>query len=233
MGILLTCTLAIIFRAFLFEPFHIPSSSMKPNLLIGDYVFVNKMVYGYGRYSVPFHPKFITGHFLQKLPKRGDIVVFVPPKDEKSYYVKRVIGLPGDVIEIKAHKIFVNGNELQLTETGVFEDFIEVAGKIKFNKFIEQNIDQKKYEILYFDDSPSLANEVYRVPEDSMFLMGDNRDNSMDSRFSDVGFIPVNNLVGKVSFIGFSINEKGEKSTDMLDRVMNFIRFKRIFNFVT
>ena len=122
---------------------------------------------------------------------------------------------------------------MQLTETGVFEDFIEVAGKIKFNKFIEQNIDQKKYEILYFDDSPSLANEVYRVPEDSMFLMGDNRDNSMDSRFSDVGFIPVNNLVGKVSFIGFSINEKGEKSTDMLDRVMNFIRFKRIFNFVT
>ena len=232
-GLLFTCILAILFRTFLFEPFHIPSSSMKPNLLIGDYVFVNKMAYGYSSYSVPFHPKFITGHLFQKLPKRGDIAVFVPPKDEKSYYVKRVIGLPGDVVEIKDHKIFVNGNELQLTENGVFDDFVEGAGKMKFDKFIEQNIDQRKYEILYFDGSPSLLNEVYQVPNDSIFLMGDNRDNSMDSRFPDVGFIPVNNLVGRVSFIGFSINEKGEKSIDMLDRIINFIRFKRIFNFVT
>jgi signal peptidase I len=205
---------------------------MKPNLLIGDYVFVNKMSYGYSKYSIPFHPDFISGNIFQKLPKRGDIVVFVPPKDVNSYYVKRVIGLPGDFVEIKNRKLFVNDVEMKLSEDGEFYDYVESVGKLKFNRFVEENIDGRKYDIMYSDGFQSLFDEKYIVPDDSLFLMGDNRDNSLDSRFLDVGFIPVNNLVGKVSIIGFSFNEKGEKSPDMKSKIMNFIRFNRIFHSV-
>jgi signal peptidase I len=214
-----------------FEPFHIPSGSMKPNLLVGDYVLVNKMSYGYSKYSVPFHPDFLNFHLFKKSPKRGDVVVFVPPKHLDLYYVKRVVGLPGDKIEISDKEIYINGDLLKTTKDGFY---LDESLNVKFDTLSEYN-GLKKYDIMYVDNRSSLNNYIYYVPDDSLFLMGDNRDVSMDSRFQDeVGFIPLDNLVGRVSFIGFSVNEDRLqlKNSNFLEKMLNFLRLKRFFSFV-
>jgi signal peptidase I len=231
--------LAIGFRSFVFEPFHIPSGSMKPNLLIGDYLFVTKFSYGYNRYSLPFHPKFLTFSLFRSTPKPGDVVVFIPPHNPDMFYVKRVIGLPGDKIEIKNQKIFVNNREYKLKENGKFNDFIEIEGKIELNKFIEENSIGAKYDVLYNDYSTGfiknnniIYNKSYIVPDGKLFCMGDNRDNSLDSRFGEIGFVPIENVIGKAGMIFLSINEKGEKYNTLTDKLTHLFRFERFFKFI-
>jgi signal peptidase I len=222
--------LALIFRTFLFEPFHIPSSSMKPNLLIGDYIFVNKWSYGYGRYSLPIHIDFIDRKIFSKTPKRGDVVVFVPPKDSKRYYIKRIIGIGGDKISIGDGKIFVNDCQIIDEETGIFTDRIEELDmSVDFKVYDEKNCDSRNYQVMNLNGMPSLhIEDEYIVPESHVFMLGDNRDNSKDSRFDDVGFIPEKNLVGKASFVGISFDIKidfGKPSN-----LLKLIRYNRIFS---
>ena len=222
--------LALTFRTLFFEPFHIPSSSMKPNLLIGDYIFVNKWAYGYDKYSLPFHPDFIHGKIFSKTPKRGDVVVFVPPKDSKKYYIKRVIGLSGDKVSIGNGDIFINDCKIVGVENGTFTDRIEeLNANIDFKIFDEKNCDNKTYQVMNLNGKPSLHDKAeYIVPKGHLFMMGDNRDNSKDSRFDDVGFIPEENLVGKASFIGISFNTKVD--FDKLSNLLKLIRYNRIFH---
>lgn len=200
--------LAILFRTIVAEPFHIPSISMKPGLLVGDYLFVNKLSYGYSKYSIPFHLPLIKNRIFYTAPKRGDVAVFVPPKNPKIYYIKRIIGLPGDIIKIKDRAIYINDIALHEVEAGHYEDLDRNADDVHFDKFTEENDNGKKYEVLYLPGKFSLAeDQEFTVPQDSFFAMGDNRDKSLDSRYQDhVGYIPINNLVGKANFIFLSIN---------------------------
>lgn len=230
LSILLMCLLALLFRTLFFEPFHIPSSSMKPNLLIGDYIFVNKMSYGYDKYSLPFHLSFINGKIFSRTPERGDVVVFVPPKDSKRYYIKRVVGIGGDKISIKDREIYINDCKINDEEAGIFTDRLdEVNITLDFNVFREKNCNNKEYNVMYLEKKPSLHDDIeYIVPEGHVFMMGDNRDNSKDSRFDDVSFIPEENIVGKASIIGISFDTKVDFGKP--SNLLKLIRYKRIFN---
>jgi signal peptidase I len=229
-GFLVIIFLALIFRTLIFEPFHIPSSSMKPNLLIGDYIFVKKWSYGYDKYALPFHPSFIHGKIFSKSPKRGDVVVFVPPKDSKRYYIKRVIGISGDKISIGNGEIFVNDCKILNEDNGVFTDRIEELNRsIDFKISTEKNCDGRNYQVMNLSGKPSLYyEEEYIVPENHVFMMGDNRDNSKDSRFDEVGFIPEENIVGKACFIGISFNTKIDFGS--ISDLLKFVRYNRIFH---
>ncbi len=193
-----------IVRSFLFEPFHIPSGSMKPSLLVGDYIFVSKYSYGYSRYSFPFGFNFFEGRIYEKSPKRGDVAVFRLPSNPSINYVKRVIGLPGDKIQMIDGNLYINGKANLKSPT---TDFIDEGYLIQ--QFTETLPEGKKINIL--DQNPH-SNEdntgIFEVPQNHYFMMGDNRDNSQDSRFlSQVGYVPKENLVGKASIIFFSNNQ--------------------------
>ena len=232
--------LVFVIRTFLVAPFTIPSGSMKPNLLIGDYILVNKFSYGFSKFSLPFHAPFWNGRIFSTLPHHGDTVVFVPPLRRDIYYVKRVIGLPGDTIDIIGRKIFINNQEVQNVESdpqklSFFQD--EVG---QFDVFQENFPDivesqSKDFTVIYAKESlvsnlfkSTLSpKKTYKVPEGQFFAMGDNRDFSFDSRFPEVGFIPIENLVGKVFVIGFSKQE----SASVLDpgSWTHFLRADRFF----
>ena len=184
--------LALIVRVFLFQPFNIPSGSMIPTLLVGDYLFVAKYAYGYSRYSFPFGPDLFSGRIWSKEPDRGDVVVFKLPRDNETDYIKRVIGLPGDEIQMIHGVLHINGQAIKKER---IDDFVLPNGVI--------------YPVLDLtQDSIGDNTEVYKVPEGHFFMMGDNRDNSTDSRFlSEVGFVPFENLVGKAKIIFFSIDD--------------------------
>jgi len=191
-------------RSFFYEPFHIPSSSMKPNLLIGDYIFVSKYSYGYSKYSFPFSFNLFEGRIGKKdRPKRGDVFVFRLPLNPSINYIKRVIGLPGDEVQVINGQIFINSEKIEKNYYGNFvENDTEIA------EFEETLTDGKK--IIVLDQFSNVLQDntgIYKVPEGSYFAMGDNRDNSEDSRFlTKVGFIPEENLVGKATIIFFSID---------------------------
>ena len=193
---------AAIIRSFFYEPFHIPSSSMKPNLLIGDYIFVSKFSYGYSKYSLPFSFNLFSNRIFESKPKRGDVVVFRLPSNPNINYIKRLIGLPGDKIQVTDGQVFIN-------ETAVakeyLDDFIDSDGT-KIKKFVETLPDGKKIKILdQFIDIPQDNTGLYIVPDGHYFMIGDNRDNSQDSRFlSMVGYVPEENLVGRAAMIFFS-----------------------------
>ena len=193
---------ATIIRSFFYEPFHIPSSSMKPNLLVGDYIFVSKFSYGYSKYSFPFAPNLFSGRIFQSKPQRGDVVVFRLPANPKINYIKRLIGLSGDKIQVIDGQIFIDG---VVVEKKYVDNFIDSDGR-KIKRFAEILPGGKKIQIL--DQYPDVVQDntgVYIVPEGHYFMMGDNRDNSQDSRFlSVVGYIPEENLIGKAKVIFFS-----------------------------
>ena len=228
---LLALLLSLIFKTFFFQPFHIPSGSMKPGLLVGDYIFVNKMSYGYSKYSLPFQMPLIPNRIFYSQPKRGDPCVFVPPNNQKTFYIKRIIGVPGDKVEIKNTDIYINNEKLDHTFNDIFFDKSDegvLSPLIKFDKFIENN-QGAQYNIMYVNDKDnSIIRESYRfeVGQDEFFVMGDNRDNSMDSRFKQVGFIPKENLVGKAKIIFCSI----DKSRWSLKTFWKVFRFERFFN---
>ncbi len=201
--------LALLVRIFLFQPFNIPSGSMIPTLLVGDYLFVSKYSYGYSRYSFPFGPDLFSGRIWAKEPTRGDVVVFKLPRDNETDYIKRVIGLPGDEIQMIHGVLHINGEAVKKERV---DDFVvrDPAGRERhMARYMETLPNGVTYPVLdLVNEGIGDNTEVYKVPEGHFFMMGDNRDNSTDSRFlSEVGYVPFENLVGKAQIIFFSIDE--------------------------
>lgn len=222
---------ATIFRAFAFEPFHIPSSSMKPNLLVGDYIFVSKFSYGYSHFSLPFSPKIFKDRIFFKSPRRGDVVVFRLPRRPEISYVKRLIGLPGDKIRVKNSIIYVNDVPFEKYENGTFTDDIENSSQKIFVEIVHDktNAEGRSFDVIEQRLSPQDNTENFNVPAGHYFFMGDNRDNSEDSRFEfEVGFVPEENLIGKAQFVFFSSN----KPIWQFWNLHKSIRYKRIFSFI-
>ena len=226
-SIFIAIFIALLIRSFIFEPFNIPSGSMKPNLLVGDFIFVSKYSYGFSKHSLPFSIPLIPGKIFSDTPERGDVVVFKTPENNRTDYIKRVIGLPGDKIEIKNGIIFINGSEILRKK---LNDFIDTDNKTsnKRVRMYNEYFFNKEINILDITDNGIADNtQLFNVPENHFFVMGDNRDNSQDSRFiSTVGFIPYENLVGKAQFIFFSLENARFLQ---IWKWPNSIRYERIF----
>ena len=226
-SIIIAIFIALLIRSFIFEPFNIPSGSMKPNLLVGDFIFVSKYSYGFSKHSLPFSIPIISGKLFSNTPERGDVVVFKTPENNRTDYIKRVIGLPGDKIEIKNGIIFINGSEILRKK---LNDFIDTDNKTsnKRVRMYNEYFFNKEINILDITDNGIADNtQLINVPENHFFVMGDNRDNSQDSRFiSTVGFIPYENLVGKAQFIFFSLENARFLQ---IWKWPNSIRYERIF----
>ncbi|MDH5748514.1 MAG: signal peptidase I [Rhodospirillales bacterium] len=199
--------IALVVRTVAYEPFNIPSGSMIPTLLVGDYLFVSKFSYGYSKYSLPFSLPLIPGRIFFSEPERGDVFVFKLPKDNKTDYIKRIIGLPGDKIQVVGGILNINGKPVQRERVNDFIDKDDAGNRYPVTRYIETLPNGHRHEILEVSDvQPNDNTRVYTVPKGHYFAMGDNRDNSSDSRFSDVGYIPRVNLVGRAEFIFLSVD---------------------------
>jgi signal peptidase I len=204
--------IAIGIRTIAFEPFNIPSGSMIPTLLVGDYLFVSKYSYGYSRHSLPFSPNIFSGRIFGSLPERGDVVVFKLPRDNSTDYIKRIIGLPGDRVQVRGGVLHINGQPARREFVGNYT--VEGDGpRMVVREYREilppqPGIPGHSHLILEMsDDQPYDNTPEFVVPAGHVFAMGDNRDNSLDSRAQNaVGFIPVENLVGRAEFIFFSVD---------------------------
>jgi signal peptidase I len=203
--IVIAVAIAIGIRTIAFEPFNIPSGSMEPTLLIGDYLFVSKYAFGYSTYSLPWGIRLFSGRILGRVPERGDVVVFKLPRDNKTDYIKRVIGLPGDRIQVKEGILQINGEPVKRER---IEDFVDRDNGIVTRQlqYLETLPNGRVHHILEVSDNGPLDDTpVYTVPPGNYFCMGDNRDNSLDSRVqSAVGFVPADNLVGRAEILFFS-----------------------------
>ncbi len=207
--LLIALFIAILIRSFLFQPFYIPSSSMEPNLLVGDRIFVTKYSYGYSKHSFPFSLPLFKNRIFNKRPNYGDLVVFKTPSDNRTDYIKRIIGFPGDQIQFK-------DGDLYLNQTKILKKKISSDDKIYCGKttskvyFFEESINKKiNYEIVYNKEGSLINSDIYKVPPKHYFFLGDNRDCSKDSRFlSSVGYVHENNLVGKAQIVFFSNDTK-------------------------
>jgi len=199
--------IAIGVRTAAYEPFSIPSGSMIPTLLVGDYLFVSKFSYGYSRHSLPFSLPLIPGRILFKEPERGDVAVFKKPTDTRTDYIKRIIGLPGDRIQVIGGVLHINDEAVKRERA---DDYInrDRNGYVRrMARFVETLPNGREHFILEVSDGgPADDTGVYVVPKGHYFAMGDNRDNSQDSRFRDVGFVPAENLVGRAEVLFFSID---------------------------
>jgi signal peptidase I len=199
--------IAAVVRTVAFEPFNIPSGSMIPSLLIGDYLFVSKYAYGYSRHSLPFSLGPAGGRIMEKIPARGDVIVFKKPPEDKIDYIKRLVGLPGDRIQVSGGILHINGKALERKRV---EDFIERdkdGNILRAPQYIETLPEGRTHRIIEFygDNGPADNTPEYVVPAGHYFMMGDNRDNSADSRFlSEVGYVPAENLVGRAEILFFS-----------------------------
>ena len=212
--VIIAVAIAMLIRTFAFEPFNIPSGSMKPTLLVGDYLFVSKFSYGYSRYSLPFGLPLIPDRILFSEPERGDVVVFKLPTDPSTDYIKRIVGLPGDKVQVVKGVLHINGVSIQRRRVENFLDKDERARRYQqIPQYVEILPEGRQHLILeYTDESPfdiskPDTTKVFTVPNAHYFAMGDNRDRSQDSRFEDaVGFIPRQNLVGKAEIKFFSVD---------------------------
>ena len=198
--------IALVIRTFLFQPFNIPSSSMEATLLVGDYLFVEKFAYGYSRYSFPFGLGPISGRVFGRVPDRGDVIVFKFPPDNSTDYIKRIIGLPGDRIQMLGGQLYINGKAVPKVRAADYIETDEFGVAHHVPRYRETLPNGKSYDVLdRMANGPADNTEVYAVPSGHYFMMGDNRDNSNDSR-GDVGYVPAENLVGKAEIIFFSTN---------------------------
>src|ERR1700722_6934580 len=205
--------IALAVRTVGYEPFNIPSGSMIPTLLVGDYLFVSKFSYGYSRYSLPFGLPLFPGRILEfHKPERGDVTVFKLPTDTSTDYIKRIVGLPGDKIQMIHGNLFINGQMVPRRQVDdcVYQEGGSVVLMHQYIESLPRGPDEPPLEhriIKVGDDGPLDNTPVYEVPAGDYFGMGDNRDNSQDSRvISAVGFIPAENLVGPAQFLFFSTN---------------------------
>lgn len=220
--------IAMGFRSFLFEPFNIPSGSMIPTLLVGDYLFVSKYSYGYSRYSFPFGAVPFDGRALAGDPERGDVVVFRLPSNVSVDYIKRIVGLPGDTVQLKDGSLYINETLIKRQSLG--KKMISLGYRdVEVEEFEEVMDNGKSYVIREFSNSDQMDNTpLFKVPEGHYFMMGDNRDRSKDSRFADVGYVPYENLIGRAEFMFFSVDQSAR-----LWEVWKWpfaIRFTRIFS---
>jgi signal peptidase I len=207
-ALLLGVLLALFIRTILFQPFNMPSRSMAPTLLNGDYFFVSKYAYGYSHYSLPFSPPWFSGRIFGSEPARGDVVVFRLPKDGTTDYVKRLVGLPGDRIEMKQGLLYINDTPVTRARLPDFvgADLCGAGSAANVKRWRETLPNGKSYETLDCVDNGFYDNtSVYTVPEGYFFVLGDNRDNSVDSRvLSAMGYVPFENFIGRVGLIFFS-----------------------------
>jgi len=233
--------IAIGIRTVAFEPFNIPSGSMIPTLLVGDYLFVSKYSYGYSRYSMPFAPNLFSGRILESLPQRGDVAVFKLPRDNATDYIKRIVGLPGDRVQMKAGQLLINGEQVPRRLLGDYlahDSQNRVHIQVQVRRFAETMPGGRVHDIVKMTDSGGLNDTAeFKVPADHVFAMGDNRDNSSDSRdpSGGVGFIPLQNLVGRAEFIFFSIDNGGSNGPPWW-HVWQWpaqIRWSRLFSGIT
>jgi len=200
--------IAIFIRTFFYEPFSIPSASMVPTLLVGDYLFVSKFSYGYSRYSLPLGLPLFSGRVFFRPPHRGDVAVFKLPRDPSVDFIKRIIGLPGDRIQMKNGILYINDEPVKRQQIGPY--FYDENGRTStYIHYIETLPNGYQHDTIEIGDDQPLDNTaVFTVPPNTYFMMGDNRDNSADSRDPDsgVGYVPAANIVGRAEFIFFSTN---------------------------
>ena len=197
--------IAIVIRSLIIQPFYIPSSSMEPTLLIGDRLFVTKYSYGYSKHSLPFSPPIIKGKIFSNSPKIGDVIVFKTPADNRTDYIKRLIGLPGDSIQFINGDMFLNNK--QILKSRISKTDIIYCGKetIDVNTFEEKLPNGKTHNTVYLKNYSFQNSDIFNVPKNHYFFLGDNRDCSKDSRYlTSVGYVHEDNLVGKAQFIFFS-----------------------------
>ncbi len=222
--------IAVLIRSLLFQPFYIPSSSMEPTLLVGDRIFVSKYTYGYSKHSFPFSPKITNKRFFSKAPKRGDLVVFKTPADNRTDYIKRLIGMPGDIIQFIEGEIFINNKKI-LRKQIENEKTIRCGNFfLETNTYVETLPNGVKHLTAYKKKGSLQNSKIFKVPENHYFLLGDNRDCSKDSRYlSSVGYVNSLNLVGKAKIIFFS-NDTNVSSLLKFWNLRDSFRLSRSFN---
>ena len=227
--ILYALIIALIIRTFLFQPFYIPSSSMEPSLLVGDRLFVSKYSYGYSRHSLPFSPNFSNKRYLSRNPERGDVIVFKTPTDNRTDYIKRLIGLSGDSVQIINGDLYLNNKKIRRNKIDKFTKINCGNEILNVNAFEETLPNGKKYMAVYKKEGTMQNTDRFFVPDGHYFFMGDNRDCSKDSRFlSSVGYVNINNLVGKARLVFFS-NNKNEGNFFEFWKWSKSIRIDRFF----
>ena len=221
--------IAILIRSLLFQPFYIPSSSMEPSLLVGDRIFVSKFTYGYSKHSFPFSPPIFKKRIFSSKPNYGDLIVFKTPSDNRTDFIKRLIGLPGDQIQFLNGELFINNTKIKRTE--LQNEITVMCGNEPYdvrgyNEILPNN---NSFVAVYNKVGSMINSDIYEVPEGHYFFLGDNRDCSRDSRFlSSVGYVHETNLVGKAQIIFFS-NDTNKGSVLKFWNWNNSIRFDRFF----
>jgi signal peptidase I len=228
-SILIAVALALFFRSLAFEAYKIPSSSMTPTLMIGDLLFISKYSYGYSKYSFPIDLNFIHGRIFKKEPVRGDIIVFrAPHKNDDKYYIKRLIGLPGDTIQVKNGIVYINDVEVKRHQIGVYQALYNDEPQGSYDCYEEELPNGVKYKVLdaniHFHSHFPDNTPIYNVPQGFYFMMGDHRNRSVDSRFtSDMGFISEENLMGRAEILFWT------RDFSFVDIFTKF-EFNRLFN---
>jgi signal peptidase I len=222
--------IAIIIRSLFVQPFYIPSSSMEPTLLVGDRLFVTKFSYGYSKHSFPFSPPLFKDRLLFNSPKRGDVVVFKTPADNRTDYIKRLIGLPGDKVQFIESNLYLNSSEILKSKVPNKIKIFCGNKAIDVLKFEEKLPNGKRFHTVYLKNYTYKNSDIFTVPENHYFFLGDNRDCSKDSRYlSSVGYVHRDNLVGKAQFIFFS-SDKKVGSIFEIWKWHRLIRFNRTFS---